>query len=59
MLEIHWLDDSAKLEVSTLGPLDTRDWEPVTITLQALSFVDKVEPVQVCFTLHLRYQRSM
>ena len=39
-----------------LGPLHMRDWEP--ITLQALSLVEKVEPVQVHFTLHLRDQRS-
>ena len=45
--------------VSNSGPLHTRDWEPVTITLQALSLVDKAEPVQVCFTLRLRDQRSM
>jgi hypothetical protein len=31
----------------------------VTITLQALSLVEKVEPVQVHFTLHLKDQRSM
>ena len=42
-----------------LGPLHTRDWEPVTITLQALSLVGKAEPVQVRFTLRLRDQRSM
>ena len=35
------------------GPLHTRDWEPVTITLQALSLVEKVGPVQVHFTLGL------
>ena len=35
-----------------LGPLHTRDWEPVTITLQPLSLVEKAEPVQVRFTLH-------
>jgi hypothetical protein len=40
-------------------PLHTRDWEPVTITLQALSLVEKVEPVQVCFTLCSRDQRCM
>jgi hypothetical protein len=27
-----------------------RDWDPVTITLQALSLVEKAEPVQVRFT---------
>ena len=39
--------------------IHTQDWEPVTITLQALSLVEKVEPVQVRFTLRLRDQRSM
>ena len=42
-----------------LGPLNTWVWEPVTSTLQALSLVEKAEPVQVCFTLCLRDQRSM
>ena len=42
-----------------LWPLHTRDWEPVTSTLQALSLVEKMEPVQVRFTLCLRDQRSM
>ena len=42
------------------GSLHTRDWEPVTITFQAFSLVEKAEPVQVrCFTLRLRDQRSM
>ena len=41
------------------GPRHTRDWEPVTSTPQALSLVEKAEPVQVCFTLGLRDQRSM
>jgi hypothetical protein len=36
-----------------LGPLHTRDWEPVTITIQALSSVEKR------FILRLRDQRSM
>ena len=36
------------------GPLHIWDWEPVTITLQALSLVEKTEPVQVRFTLRLR-----
>jgi hypothetical protein len=39
-------------------PLHKRDWEPVTITLQALSLVEKAEPVQVRFTLRLRDQWS-
>ena len=41
-----------------LGPLHTRDWEPVTVSLRALSLVENAEPVQVCFTLRLRDQRS-
>ena len=45
--------------LASLGPLHTRDWEPVTITLQALSLVEKAEPVQVRFTLRLRDQWSM
>ena len=40
-------------------PLHTRDWEPVTMTLQALSLRGKEEPVQVRFTLCLRDQRSI
>ena len=44
---------------TTKGPLHTRDREPVTITLQALSLVEKVEPVHVCFTLRLRDQHNM
>ena len=39
--------------------LHTRDWEPVTISLQALSLVEKAKPLQVHFTLRLRDQRSM
>ena len=42
-----------------LWPLHTQDWEPKTITLQALSLVEKVEPIQVHFTLRLRDQQSM
>ena len=41
------------------GPLHTQDWEPVTIMLQALSLVEKAEPVQVHFTQYLRDQQSM
>jgi hypothetical protein len=42
------------------GPLHTQNWEPMTISLQALSLVEKAEPVQVCyFTLLLRDQWSM
>ena len=31
---------------SSLGPLHTWDWQPMTFTLQALSLVEKVEPVK-------------
>ena len=41
------------------GPLYTRDWEPVTIALQALSLVEKAEPVHIRFTLRSRDQRGM
>ena len=41
------------------GPLHTRDWVPVTIPPQALSLVEKAEPVQIHFTLRLRDQWSM
>ena len=42
-----------------LGPLHTWDWVPVIVKLQALSLVEKAEPLQVrCFTLPLRDQRS-
>ena len=37
----------------------SRDWEPVTITIQALSLVEKADPVQVHFTQYLRDQWSM
>ena len=40
-------------------PPPPRDWEPVTIKLQALSSVEKAEPVQVRFTLSFRDQQSM
>ena len=42
-----------------LGPLHTQEWQPATITLQALSLVEKVEAVQVHFALRLRDQWSM
>ena len=54
----HCCNDEGKI-MRALGPLHTWDWEPVTITLQALSLVEKVEPVQVRFTLRLRDQHSM
>ena len=41
-------------------PSWNRDWEPVTIALQALSLVEMAELVQARFTLQrLRDQRSM
>ena len=40
-------------------PLHTRDWEPMTITLQSLSLVEKAEPIRVRFILCSRDQRSM
>ena len=43
----------------SLGPLHKRDREPVTITFQTLSLVEKVEPIQVGFTLRLRDQHSL
>jgi hypothetical protein len=42
-----------------LRPLHTQDSNHVTIALQALSLVGKVELVQVRFKLRLRDQRSM
>ena len=47
------------MTLAELGPLHTQDWEPVTITFQALSLVEKAEPVQVHFTLCLRDRRSI
>ena len=48
-----------RIDKLNLGPLHTRGWEPVTITLQALSLVETAEPVQVHFTLRLRDKKSM
>jgi hypothetical protein len=45
--------------LETKGPLHTRDWEPVTFTLQEFSLVEKAEPVQVHFTLCSRDLWSM
>ena len=42
--------NSSKSKPMQQGPLHTRDWEPVTITLQALLLVEKAELVQVCWT---------
>jgi hypothetical protein len=42
-----------KIKYISLGPLHTWDWEPVTIALLAFSLVEKVEPVQIHFTLML------
>ena len=44
--------------VDFLGPLHTRDQEPVTIAHQALSLVENAEPVQVRFTQRLRNQQG-
>ena len=39
-----------------LGPLHTRDWEPVTITFQALSYVEKAkEPVRSNLDIDLTF----
>jgi hypothetical protein len=54
-----WLRKVSEQPPCTWGPLHTQDCKPVTITLQALSLVEKAEPVQVCFTLCLRDRRSM
>ena len=47
-----------RLEVNGIRSLSkghfTHEIEPVTITLQALTLVEKAEPVQVCFKLLLR-----
>ena len=43
---------------TSIRPLHTQDWEPMTITLQALPLVEKAEPVQVRFPLRLRDQQS-
>ena len=37
------LMDGNQTYLPLLGPLHTQDWEPVTITLQALSLVEKAE----------------
>ena len=42
-----------------LGENNERDWKSVTMTLQALSLVEKMEPFQVRLTLRSRDQRSM
>ena len=67
--EIHWQcyqqfeggkNCGFRLLMRYLGPLHTRDWEPMTmITLHALPLVEKAEPVQVRFTQHLRDLWSM
>ena len=50
--------DPLHVELRATSHTHMRDWEPVTSTLQALSLVEKAEPVQPCFTLRLRDQRS-
>ena len=57
---LHIIDTCLKMELlQTLRPLPRTRPRPVTITLQALSLVEKAEPVQVRFPLCLRDQRSM
>ena len=62
---VDWILMWAILSITTRcnlygqGPLHTRDWEPMTNYLQALSLVEKAEPVQVHFTLRSRDQRSI
>jgi hypothetical protein len=41
-----------------IGPLHTWQWGPMAIALQAHSLVEKMELVQVHFTLHLRDQSN-
>jgi hypothetical protein len=55
----HFLLGSHNFMVTALGSCVKWPWEPVTIALQALSLVEKVAAVQVCFTLRLRDQWSM
>ena len=43
----------------TQGHFTHETWEPVTITLQVFSLVEKAEPVQVRFTLRSRDQLNM
>ena len=50
---------SQRTQLCNLGPLHARDWEPVTLMLQALWLVEMAELVQVHFTRRLRVQRSM
>ena len=40
-------------------PLHTQDWEHLTLTIQALTLVEKAELVEVHFTLRLWDQQSM
>ena len=54
-----WGENQTWLMESNLGPPHTRDWEPVTVPLQAPSLVEKAELVQVRFPLRLRDQRSI
>ena len=56
---IQAVDNFNLVNTTYLGPHLTRDREPVTITPQALSLVEKAKPVQVQFTLRSRDQRSI
>ena len=45
LVEVGEHEKWTKQHAHTLGPLHIGDWEHVTITLQALSLVDKEEPI--------------
>ena len=61
-LDVAWslvlLTSGWPSRMPSLEPLLTRDWWPVTISLEALSLVEMVELGQGFFTLHLRDQQS-
>jgi hypothetical protein len=48
---VHWWPAPVSVG-GEWGPLDTRDWEPMTIALQALSLVENAETVQVQVSCH-------
>jgi hypothetical protein len=56
---MRWSRASVSCVKWLVGPLHTRDWKPMTITLQTLSLVEKAKLVHVCFTLHSRDQHSL
>ena len=53
-----WMNERVRLYM-IMATSHTRDWEPMTITLPALSLAENAEPVQVRFALHSRNQWSM